>query len=623
MISEANEQLCVGKIKTLDEAGLRLQNLMNEDESELEYYLSSKDIYKDLKLYGYEYGKHFQKLKYLRTNDFNTIRGQIEWSGNWITFVDSLLQSLIIAQPYRKMRVPTMIKYLRCNPKILSKAIKNKEGFRSESDDKSDDSKSDVILPPKTLNDNLKQQYDLFNSNLPLHVDTKLNVLVSPGIEIEGLEVKPINLLKEKQGLKLESYKFMVNQDNCIMQLQETADNKLENEHLIRSLIDIVSENNVPKKEIQVIEINLNSDLLAEVIKDYLEYFNLYQTDVKFVVMVESLEYIPDNFKNKQFNLIECGKNKSTNISHCFTTPSDLVIWNICYKFWPCNLEEELQNKHDLIIEKGFLLAVFKNETKKPHIQGEKEYHKNNIEDFLQLAMKIGFILIGSKRDSNDSRSFLFRKVDKVSITQNNIDNMLFISDEKNENNSKFSWFEKLKEKTTKNFEIDQKEDIWIVVKNCTTSGIIGLVNCLRQEPGGDMVKCIYNCDDIGSDDHLFGLKPELLSEILVKNLAINVIKDGELGTFRHLSLPSNFDQIFSEKYFLNMTDKKEISGLRWLDLNQSLASKTLNNELCENNSNQKEIDCDIYMSGLNFKDVMIAIGKHIQFFLIDNDFEK
>ena len=95
----------------------------NKKNKDFEVVLNTKDIYKDLKVRGYDYGKHFQKLLSLKTNDFNEIHGEVEWDGNWITFVDSLLQSALMGQPFRKLMVPVMIKYLRCDPQILSRAI--------------------------------------------------------------------------------------------------------------------------------------------------------------------------------------------------------------------------------------------------------------------------------------------------------------------------------------------------------------------------------------------------------------------------------------------------------------------------------------------------------------------
>ena len=44
-----------------------------------------------------------------------------------ITFMDSLLQTLSAAMPFRKMMVPVMIKQLRCDPKVLYEGLsKNK-----------------------------------------------------------------------------------------------------------------------------------------------------------------------------------------------------------------------------------------------------------------------------------------------------------------------------------------------------------------------------------------------------------------------------------------------------------------------------------------------------------------
>ena len=122
-ILEGSEISCVGKIRTPDDYCLNFQHLMTENNIDFEVVLNTKDIYKELKIRGYDYGKHFQKLLSLKTKDFNRFHGEVEWDGNWVTFVDALLQSTIIAQPFRKLMVPVMIKYLRCDPQILSRAI--------------------------------------------------------------------------------------------------------------------------------------------------------------------------------------------------------------------------------------------------------------------------------------------------------------------------------------------------------------------------------------------------------------------------------------------------------------------------------------------------------------------
>ena len=125
----------------------------------------------------------------------------------------------------------------------------------------------------------------------------------------------------------------------------------------------------------------------------------------------------------------------------------------------------------------------------------------------------------------------------------------------------------------------DEKMKLWLISNESKINGMIGLVNCLRLEPGGEGIRCLFNCD---VDNHPFvNLESEHFSDILKKDLAINVIKEGKLGTYRHLSLPSNYDKRQSNQYFLNISEKKDLSGLRWYDLSQSVPSKSLLHNEC------------------------------------------
>ena len=55
-------------------------------------------------------------------------------------------------------------------------------------------------------------------------------------------------------------------------------------------------------------------------------------------------------------------------------------------------------------------------------------------------------------------------------------------------------------------------------------------------------------------------------SDILSNDLVINVIKDGKLGTYRHLRLPKDYDKIVSNEYFLNLGQTKDLASLQWYD---------------------------------------------------------
>ena len=99
-----------------------------------------------------------------------------------------------------------------------------------------------------------------------------------------------------------------------------------------------------------------------------------------------------------------------------------------------------------------------------------------------------------------------------------------------------------------------------------------------------------------------FNEKP--FSDILSNNLAINVLKDGKLGTYRHLTLPKDYDKTESNEYFLNTTLMKDISGLHWVDSRNLSANKSF---IAFGDIVIRSIQCIVYTAGLNFKDVMMA----------------
>ena len=100
-----NKNICVsGTIRTPDD-GLVLcqQNEIFGDEGQhvngCEYTLGRDDIYKEMRILGYDYGPEFQRLCFVGTNDFHEIYGICEWTGNFVTFLDGLLQSMIVSAP--------------------------------------------------------------------------------------------------------------------------------------------------------------------------------------------------------------------------------------------------------------------------------------------------------------------------------------------------------------------------------------------------------------------------------------------------------------------------------------------------------------------------------------------
>lgn len=117
-----------------------------------------------------------------------------------------------------------------------------------------------------------------------------------------------------------------------------------------------------------------------------------------------------------------------------------------------------------------------------------------------------------------------------------------------------FGWLQELQ------VLLKKTENILIFVQNQPLTGILGLLNCIRREPGGGQVKCCF-IDDTASP---FDLSDPFYYEQLGKNLAVNVWRNGQWGTYRHLLLeeinPSQY-----EHCLVNTQVKGDLSSLTWV----------------------------------------------------------
>ena len=225
----------MGRVRTPDEYTLSVQNVINEQTvkaTDLEVEIEGKDIYKDLHIMGYDYGPKFQGLKSIKTSNFEKLEGVVQWDGNWVTFMDSLLQTMAAAMPFRKMMVPVMIKQLRCDPKVLyealaanriveEKAALDEENTLMEVADKGADKEvrkdevGEILVANnlENLEDLIAEEFQIYKSVLPFHVDMNSRMIVAPGVEVEDLMALPIPRKVNVQDLKLESYQFLANEE--------------------------------------------------------------------------------------------------------------------------------------------------------------------------------------------------------------------------------------------------------------------------------------------------------------------------------------------------------------------------------------------------------------------------
>jgi fatty acid synthase len=205
-------------------------------------------------------------------------------------------------------------------------------------------------------------------------------------------------------------------------------------------------------------------------------------------------------------------------------------------------------------------------------------------ENYAKLAK---FSLISRKSDSISSTAVLLRKVSKNLSPYNQavVEVKFGKYDE---------WVEELKRKFTEYKERPRNENIWLWANDSNLNGLIGLVNCLRQEPGGDRFRCIFSD---GKLEMPVDFNKEPYNRLLRNDLVINIFRDNRWGSYRLLNLERNYDKIETTEAYLDIVKKGDLSSLKWFDLS------TLEN-ICE-----EEVNVKIYYSGIDFKDIAIASG--------------
>ncbi|KAJ3653408.1 hypothetical protein Zmor_012661 [Zophobas morio] len=124
--------------------------------------------------------------------------------------------------------------------------------------------------------------------------------------------------------------------------------------------------------------------------------------------------------------------------------------------------------------------------------------------------------------------------------------------------------------------------------------GILGLINCIRLEPKGNLVKCFFMMDDAPE----FDPRKSFYSKQISKNLAVNIYKNKSWGTYRH-SVLEELQKINCEHSYADFKSRGDISSCEWLEghLSEEVPLKA------------QRLVSTCY-SSVSFKDVMAASGR-------------
>ena len=182
----------------------------------------------------------------------------------------------------------------------------------------------------------------------------------------------------------------------------------------------------------------------------------------------------------------------------------------------------------------------------------------------------------------------LFRKTDECS--HQSITHVPITS------NSDFSWIRQLQQQLRKPAE--ETARIYITAQSDPNSGILGLVNCLRQEQGGDRIRCIFDPEKKLNLD--FTAPDSTLQSILSKDLAVNVLKNNAWGSYRHI--PSNGESCgviqSVEHAYIGTLTPGDLTSLRWIESPLGTNPPPPQNDMKLYN---------ISYAAMNFRDVLLA----------------
>lgn len=131
-ICEGGSLAVSGKISVPEDVELEQLplNPLEQDKSGLQ--LSGNDVYKELRLRGYDYAGKFRGVT---ESDSKAVTGKLKWEENWVSFIDTMLQFSIMGKDLRELYLPTRIERAVFNPlkhfQIAEELIQGKSDVQS------------------------------------------------------------------------------------------------------------------------------------------------------------------------------------------------------------------------------------------------------------------------------------------------------------------------------------------------------------------------------------------------------------------------------------------------------------------------------------------------------------
>ncbi|XP_065591318.1 fatty acid synthase [Cyrtonyx montezumae] len=631
-----------GKISVLENDALKnfhnqLADFQTQVNTTAKSGLLMEDIYQELHLRGYNYGPTFQGV--LECNSEGSA-GKILWNGNWVTFLDTLLHMIVLAETGRSLRLPTRIRSVYIDPVLHQEQVlqyqDNIEAFDVAVDRCLDSLKAGGVqinglhasVAPRRQQERISPtlekfsfvpyiESDCLSSSAQLHaylqhckgliqkLQAKMALhgvkLVIHGLETKGAAAGSSPTQKGLQHILTEICRLELN-GNLHSELEQIVTQEkmhLRDDPLLNGLLDSselktcldVAKENTTSHRMKIVEALAGSGRLFSRVQSILNTQPLLQ-----------LEYIatdctPESLSANEAELHDAGISFSqwdpSSLPSGNLTNADLAVCN-CSTSVLGNATEIISNLAAAVKEGGFVLlhTLLKEETlgeivsflTSPDLQQKHSFLSQA--QWEELFSKASLNLVAMKRSFFGSVIFLCRR-------QSPAKTPIFLPVD----DTHYKWVDSLKEILAES----SQQPVWLTATNCGNSGILGMVNCLRLEAEGHRIRCVFvsnlSPSSVVPPTSLSSLE---MQKIIQRDLVMNVYRDGKWGSFRHLPLQQAQPQELTEYAYINVLTRGDLSSLRWIvSPLRHFQTTNPNVQLCK-----------VYYASLNFRDIMLATGK-------------
>ncbi|XP_037134459.1 fatty acid synthase [Syngnathus acus] len=646
-VSENGNLAVSGKVSVLEDAALdsfhsQLNQEASKDNKDPKLKLLTHDIYKELRLRGYDYAKTFQGI--LESNNSGD-NGKLQWTGNWVTFLDTMLQMIVVGLSGRSLRLPTRIRSVCIDPAIhLEKVCEYADGKLAVAVnvnrclDKITAGGVQISGLHATVAPRRQQQQNpptLEEFSFVRYVET----------ECLAKDGKLVELLKHCKGLihKLQEKLSSHGMKLCIPGLQETLESSIptsdssapslirlldmlcdlelngnlrsELEHTVqnqracllqdsllrglldgpalRHCVDTALENSMPGK-IKVLEALSNDGQLFSPVVELLNIQPMLRVDYVATAADKDLlaPYQSDLEKlavtSAQWDPL-LGPAPGGSVGG-----ADLVVCN--HAWGPLRVDPRMlmTNLASGARQGGFVLlhTLLKGET-----LGETVSFLSRVNDANNQQ--------GLLTQDEWEKVFSEASLTPVAIRKSFYGSVLFLcrclAPAKQANvlavdGADYKWVETLKATLAE----PSDSPVWLTASQ-PHCGIVGMVNCLRQEPGGPRIRCAFVSNlNSSSEAPTLRVDHSSMQAALKGDLLMNVFRDGHWGVFRHQLIMLDGNEELTEHAYVNVLTRGDLSSLSWIASPlRHFVPRDPNVQLCR-----------VYYSSLNFRDIMLATGK-------------